>query len=166
MNIISSLKDPSSLSEFDVAIIYHRPCFNDAVELFKGSLHFYLYASKEYLIKNGYPKDLTDLRENHKLCLRSDFTGLGSQWKNFFNDVKNISIQTDSSNLLFNLVENGLGISFIPSCVAKKSEELMPILKEEIHIEHPFWIVCPKDLKDIPKIRTLIEHIKETASKL
>ena len=166
LDILSSLKDPTSLSEFDVGIVYHKPQFNNAVEIFKGALHFYLYASKEYLVQNGYPKDLEDIKRNHRICLRNDFEDLWPKWRSFFDEVKNVAIRTDSSNLLFNLVNNGLGISFIPSCVAQKSENLMPVLEKEAHIEHPFWIICPRDLKDVPKIRVLMEHLKEIALKL
>ncbi len=166
LSLTSSLEDPTSLADFDVAVVYHEPHFNNAFEMCKGALNFYLYASKEYLIRKGCPKNIDDLLENHSLCLRTDFHTLWPEQKAFFDNAKNIAIETDSSNMLFNLVNSGLGISFIPSCIAQTSQNLMPILQDEIHISHPFWLICPHHLKDVPKIRALMEHLQEIASKL
>jgi DNA-binding transcriptional LysR family regulator len=95
-----------------------------------------------------------------------DFENLWPQLKDFFQKTKNITLRTDSSNALLNLVKNGLGISFIPTCVAAKEECLMAVLEKEIHIEHPFWIICPSHLKKVKKIRALADYLKQTTEKL
>ena len=164
LDIISSLKEPNSLSEFDLGIVYEEPHFKDAFILCKSSLRFNLYASKSYLAHNGYPDDLKDLQENHKICLRNDFETRWPELKKLFCNAKNIVIHTDSSNVLLNLVRTGLGISFLPTCVA--DESLLQILDNEIKIEQPFWIICPHHLKDVPKVRALMEYIKKTTEKL
>ena len=166
LTIISSLKDPTCLSDFDLGIVYHEPTFKDAVILSKGELKFRLYGSKSYFAGNGYPTSVQDLQQNHKLCLRMDFEDLWPQWKDFFQKSQNITLKTDSSNALLNLVKNGLGISFIPTCVAAKEDCLMSVLEKEIHIEHPFWIICPVHLKNVKKIRALAEYLKQTTEKL
>ena len=95
-----------------------------------------------------------------------DFETLWPEWKEFFKNTKNITLKTDSSNALLNLVKNGLGISFIPTCVAAQEECLMSVLEKEVHIEHPFWIICPLHLKNVKKIRALAEFLKQTTEKL
>ena len=164
LNIVSSLKDPSALSEFDLGIVYHEPQFEDAFILHKGILHFNLYASKVYLAQNGFPKDLQDLKAEHKICLRNDFENRWPQCADLFQNSKNILIRTDSSMVLLNLVKSNLGISFLPSCAADDS--LVPLLEKEVFIDQPYWIICPYHLKDIPKVRALMENIKETIGKL
>ena len=158
------MKDPEALSEFDLGIVYHEPHFSDAFVLCQGALHFNLYASKNYLERHGIPKDLQDLKENHKICLRTDFENLWPEWNVLFHNEKNIVIRTDSSNVLLNLVKNDLGVSFLPSFTADDS--LVQILKDEVKIEQPFWIICPHHLKDVPKVRALMEYIKQTTEKL
>ena len=164
LDVISSLKDPESLAQFDLGIVYREPYFNDAVILYKGVLHFNLYASKDYFEKNGIPHNMQDLKENHKICLRSDTNRLCQKERNLFRDAKHIVLHTDSPCVLLDLVKNGIGISFLPSFIS--DEALLPVLKDEIQIEQPFWIICPYHLKDVPKIRALTEYIKKALEKL
>jgi len=163
LEVITSLKDPTSLSEFDLGIVYREPQYKDAFVLYKGTLTFYLYGSKLYLAQYGYPKDLNDLKENHRLCIRKDFDALWPQWHDLFCNSKHIMIRTDSSNALFSFVKHGLGISLIPSCIA---DDTCLRVVDEVAIHQPFWIICPHHLKDVPKVRKLLEFLKKTIETL
>lgn len=164
LEIISSLKDPESLCDIDLGIVYHEPHFNDAFVLSKGTFYFNLYASKQYLKNYGIPKNLEDLEVNHKICLRTDFENRWPEWKDLFKNAQNIVIRTDSSNILLNLVKNDLGISFLPSFVA--DDTLSEVLPDQVKAVQPYWIICPHHLKDVPKVRVLMEHIKQIVEKL
>ena len=61
-------------------------------------------------------------------------------------------------------VKNDLGISFLPSFVA--DDTLSEVLADQVKAVQPYWIICPHHLKDVPKVRVLMEHIKQIVEKL
>ena len=102
LEIISSLKDPDSLCDIDLGIVYHEPHFNDAFVLSKGTFYFNLYASKQYLKNYGIPKNLQDLEANHKICLRTDFENRWPKWKDLFKNAQERYLDYESRINSFN----------------------------------------------------------------
>lgn len=167
LDIKCSLESPKIMHEIDMAIVYEepKPLDTDTVVISKNSLKFKLYAAKNYLSKFGYPENLEDLIENHRICTRRNFE-LWPLWNNVLEKSKHITATTNSSSMLLSIVKDGVGISLIPTCIGDKEPELMQLNKIKFEIEHPFWIISHKDTKDVPKVRALIDYIKDATGKL
>jgi len=56
-----------------------------------------------------------------------------------------------------------LGISLIPS---RNPDDTCLRVVDEVAIHQPFWIICPHHLKDVPKVRKLLEFLKKTIETL
>ena len=166
LNINCSLKLPDSMDGIDIAIVFEEPPLENkmSINIAKHFLNFRFFASKTYLASYGYPKSMDDLKENHRLCIRDDFSELWPQWKELLPQARHIVTTTNTSSVLLSLVKDGVGIGFIPSSVATKNEDLEQ-LNLPLKIDHPFWIVSKRDLISIPKIKALISHIKKSIAK-
>ena len=146
-----------------MGLIFEEPTHDDTVVIYKGKMNFALYASQKYLSKNGTPKSLKDIQENHRICTRRNFTEF-SAWADFIRDAKHLSVTTDSSNVLLSLILDGLGVSLLPKSIAVNYKELvefdfMPLYRE-------FWIISHKESKDLPKVRSLLQLIRQASEKL
>lgn len=165
LEISCSLDAPQNIHEIDMAIVYQEPKQENAVIIHKGFLSFALYASKEYLSQSGYPKDLKDMIENHRICSRGNYCKWHS-WNEVITNAKHLVTTTNSSGMLLSIVKEGVGISLLPICVAQKEDELMRLSKIPMVIDHPFWIISHKDTKDLPKVRALLDFIKGATGQL
>lgn len=166
IDIVCSIESPKIVQEADMAIVYDEPQQNDAVIISKNILNFGLFASMDYLSRYGYPKDIDDLVENHKICDRNNFAGLWPTWKNVVENAKHVVATTNSSSMLVRLTRDGIGIGLHPIGVAKKEKDLIHISNLDLGLSHPFWIISHQGTKDVPKVRALIDYIKEATSQL
>lgn len=166
IDIVTSIEPPKVLYEVDLALVFEEPRQSSAVVLMKHNLKFGLFASMDYLSRNGYPKDLKDLQENHKLCVRDNFSSVWEKWKNLQDGSKHIVASTNSSSMLMHLTRDGIGIALHPMSIGLKEQNLVPLDKLKFSLSHPFWIISHVDAKDQPKIRALINYIKEATVQL
>ena len=163
LDIKCTLETPQLLNDIDIAFVYEPPP-QDAIVLLKNTMKFCLYASKSYVSKFGYAKDMEDLQRNHKICTRKDFAYHWPKWSEFLSECQHIVATTDASSMLYSLVKDGVGISLIPTCIAKNDSDLISLTNTQIEINHVFWAISRRGTKDLPKMRALINHIKEMSS--
>jgi len=166
IEIICSIKSPEILYDADLAVVYEEPVHPDAVVLFKHNLKFGLFASMKYLSQFGYPKDISDIQENHRLCVRSNYKEVWEEWRQLVEGCNNVAAETNSSSMLMQLTKDGIGIALHPMSIGLKEENLVYLDKIKFGVSHPFWIISHRDAKDQKKIRALINYIKKATAGL
>ncbi len=166
IEIICSINAPDVLYDADLAVVYEEPKHPDAVILFKHNLKFGLFASMEYLSRFGYPRDISDIQENHRLCARSNYKEVWNEWRIFVDGCQNVAAETNSSSMLMQLTKDGIGIALHPLSVGKREKDLVCLEKIKFGVSHPFWIISHRDVKDLKKIRALIDYIKTATAGL
>lgn len=166
LKIKCSLQLPPSLKDIDVAIVFAEPVMDpkSTVILGKYILPFRFCASKRYLAEFGYPKSMEDLQENHRVCVRDDFSELWPQWRESLPKFKHVMTTTDTSSVLFSLVKDGVGVGFIPKTMLKDNDNLIE-LNLPLKIDHPFWVIARRDAITVPKIKALTDYIKVAVAK-
>ncbi len=164
-DIECSLERPS-FSAVDVAVVYDEPEYDDSEIVSQYELKFGLFASMEYLSKYGVPRDIKDLQKNHRICNRENFASVWPQWKNIIDGAEHVVATTNSSAMLLRMTCDGIGIALHPLAIGKKEKDLMHLSQIGVELSHPFWIVSHKTGQDIPKIKALIDHIKEVTLQL
>ena len=164
IEIISSLDMPK-FDEFDMAIVYKKPVEVDFEVVNSYDLKFDFFATKEYLAKYGYPKSLKDIQENHRLCTRNSYAGVWPKWNKFIENTHKVVATTNSSSMLLQLVKNSIGIALLPKYIGEK-EGLVSLSKIKMNLNHKFWILVRKDIKNVDKIKALIGFIENVSEKL
>jgi len=163
VDIFGSFQKPRQIYDIDMGLIFEEPTHDDTVVIYKGKMNFAFYASQQYLSKYGTPKSLKDLQENHCICTRQNFTEL-SEWSDFIKKVKHLSVTTDSSNVLLSLILDGVGISILPKSIGRRHKDLTEF--DFMSLSRDFWVVSHKESKDLPKVRSLLQLIRQASEKL
>lgn len=164
VEIICSLDSPNSIHETDMAIVYNEPDLDEGNIISKYDLKFGLFASMEYLSQFGYPKNLKDLQENHRICDRENFVHVWPKWRKFIDGAKHIATTTNSSAMLLRMTRDGVGIGLHPIGIGKQESNLIHLSQLNMELSHPFWIISRQESRNQPKIKALIEHILAVAS--
>lgn len=165
VEIACSLEMPQP-DQFDMAVVYSEPTDKTFKIVDKFDLHFSLFASKEYLTKFGYPKNLRDIQENHRICTRDNYVSVWPVWANFMNASKQVAATTNSSAMLLQLIKDGIGIGLLPRGTALKEENLINLSKIKLNLCHRFWIVVRDEVKDVDKVKALIRFIDKASQNL
>jgi len=166
IEVVCSLDTPGSFSTTDMAVVYEEPEFDDGEIVSCYELQFGLFASMSYLSKFGYPNNIKDLQENHRICDRENYAGVWPQWKKIIDGARHVVATTNSSAMLLRMTCDGIGIGLHPIAIGKRERDLIHLSQLGIKISHPFWIVSHKDGQDEPKIKALIDHIREVTLQL
>ena len=145
----------------DIALSWHRPEDPDAVVLSDSRMVLRPVASAEYLKAYGMPKSLDDLK-HHRLCdhLHYPKDKEWKVWAKIIENSKNVSYRTNSSWALGEATKNGVGISLQPIGVLNREPNLRLVELNGYSTSLRFWLSCHKKIKDIPRIRALIDYIK------
>lgn len=165
IEIICSLDMPKA-DQFDLAIVYEKQENTRLKFEAEFNLEFGLFASKTYLQKHGYPKNLKDIQLNHRLCSRTNYSSVWKKWKDILESTKNVAAMTNSSSMLLQLVKDGIGIGLLPISMASKEPDLIHLSKIKTNFSHKFWLVVRDDIKDVDKVKALTEFVKHASDRL
>ena len=163
VDIFGSFQKPRQIYDIDMGLIFEEPTHDDTVVIYKGKMNFAFYASHQYLSKYGTPKSLEDIQENHRICTRQNFTEFPA-WPDFIKKAKHLLITTNSSNMLLSLILDGIGLSLLPKSIAARHKELVEF--DFLPLSRDFWVVSHKESKDLPKVRSLLQLIRQASEKL
>jgi DNA-binding transcriptional LysR family regulator len=159
--LCSTVPPPEAERDVDVTLSWHEPEHAETVVLSKGLMTLKPCASFEYLETYGTPKSLEEL-QNHKLCNHLLYPKYG-EWRVWADLVENhpkVSYITNSSWALGEVTINGVGISLQPVGVEAREPSLKLLNLDGYAPKLEFWLSCHRKIKDIPRIRALIEYLK------
>jgi DNA-binding transcriptional LysR family regulator len=74
------------------------------------------------------------------------------------------SYQSSSVHAQLRATLNHIGLCVLPHFMASAHPELVPVLARDIYLEREYWCVSHKDLATTPRIRALMNFIKEEAA--
>jgi DNA-binding transcriptional LysR family regulator len=143
-----------SRREADIAVMLSRPKAGPVISRKLSDYSLRLYASAEYLERNGTPTKPADLAHGHPLVsyvpdllyapelnYLDDFhSGLGAQ------------IRSSSINAQHRLIAEGAGVGVLPCFIAEADERLQPVCGTSL-ITRSFWIVTHRDTQGLARVR-------------
>ena len=118
-----------------------------------------LYASGQYLRENGTPTSVDHLR-NHQLLdyvedlVYSPLLNYSKEaWKGW-----EANLQISSALAQVEAVRGGAGIAILHDYIAIEADAIVRVLPQ-ISIDRTYWIVYHENLRDIPRIRAVLDFI-------
>lgn len=168
LNVISDLNSSNFLKNYDIAIL-SKFAENPEYEYIPiKKIKLGLFASKDYLKKNGTPQKPEDL-DHHKLISFSsnvmpkgsfvDFhLNLGRKGKG----LRESYFQVSTPNALLDVCQRGMGIiSFVDEKEANLPENILKILDKYYSEFLDVHFIFKKTHKDVHKIQEFIKFFKE-----
>lgn len=102
-----------NVKDVDIAITYQEIDSPDIALISEKKVHCGFFASSQYLAQKGYPVDLNDIVNNHRLITKHD-----SLLQKVLGDEKfkkaNICFTSNNTLSLINAIENNTGIGIMP----------------------------------------------------
>ncbi len=157
--------DISSLNpkDFDIALTFEEIDHPDICTITEKKVHCGFFASSRYLAQKGYPVDVDDLINNHRLITKHD-----SMLKKVIGEEKfkkaKICFSSNNTLALINALENSTGIGIMPLSFALQGL----VCLDNITCDSPvtYHLFANRHTKDIPRVRTLINFYKDIMDKL
>lgn len=144
--------------ETDVSLDYFPPTDKDSVIISSQKIKYGLFASTKYIEEYGYPENLQDFYNNHRLCLKTGPLTKIPCVNELIHNVKHVAFASDSVLVFKTAVDSGFGIGFCPVMYGRGHLVGLDNLNFEYDID--VYLVAHRNTKDIPRIRVFINHIK------
>lgn len=152
-----------SRREADVALRLSRPTQDELFIKRLAVLRLGLYASKDYVERNGMP---TGAFEGHQLiCFpaRPPFQAENS-WLQTQAGKAQIVSRVDSVPAMYSATRAGIGIALLPCLIADEDPRLLRVPHGVAPEPREIWQAVHKDLKDSARVRAVLEFLGQILS--
>ncbi|WP_322518266.1 LysR family transcriptional regulator [Rhodopseudomonas palustris] len=164
---VELLTSPQTVSvnrrEADLFLSFFRPRGQGMVSERLGCFELGLYASQDYLDRNGIPGSAADLVQHSFVTYIDDLIQLDSvRWLDDIIKTPTVSFHSNSMIAQMNAAAGGLGLVLLPSFATKGRNDLVPVLHDRMSTARELWINVHTDLQFVPRIRAVSSFLKAT----
>lgn len=153
-----------TMREADIAIRLRRPAQPDLIQRKLFTVHFHLYASPDYLHKNGLPENVDDL-DDHKILsygtAPSYLTNIN--WLQTIgrpaNKPRPVSLHINNVYGIRRAVEEGMGIASLPDYIVGDDSPLVRIHIDAQAPEFDTYFVYPEELRQSKRVGVFRDFI-------
>lgn len=154
-----------SKREADLAVVLNRPPKGRLVAQRLAGYTLGLYASRAYLQRSAPIATLADLK-GHPIVWYIDEL-LEYPELRFLHEIINDTPPSFRSNSVMAqhaAVAAGAGLGVVHTFVADQDPRLVPVLPGLVRIERTYWITMHVDMKHVPRVRAVVDFLKETVA--
>ena len=151
-----------SRKEADVAVALDPPkagpYFSEKISDY--SLH--VYGATSYLDDHTPIATREDLLDHPFIGYIEDM--IFAPGLDYLGDVhRGIKAAFQSSSIFAQLTatRNGLGLCVLPNFIAARYPELRIVLPKIVELRRSYWLVCHRDMRDVPRIRSVMSYIRK-----
>lgn len=151
----------------DIAVRMYRPEQPDLITQHLGSLGLGIYASDDYLSRNGTPTTQQELLAQDWVGYdRSDLIIRGMQGAGWEVSRDFFATRCDDHPTYWRLVEAGCGIGFGPTRIGRATHGVQRIMPELAIPPMPVWLVAPEALRRSARLRLVWDLLAEGLGRL
>src|SRR5260221_1306460 len=147
--------------EADVAVQLEEPENPDLKRIKIGRLHVMPFVSPSYVEIYGMPKDMDDLRHNHRVVIQDAEQTKGKEMYDRHGRREQlgfVAMRNNVSSAHVWAISQGAGVGLRPTYVPALGDPLIP-LDLGAKFELDIWLAYHPDAKKIPRVRQLIEWV-------
>ncbi len=160
-----------SMREADAAIRLYKPEQPDLVQRQLTSIHFHICASKDYLKKNGTPKNVKDLKK-HTLIGYPDNVPAPFADPNWLFRIADVDGEGAPSNTIMmnsiygilEAVKAGAGIAALPDYMIAGNKDVVQILETTTRPPVDVYFVYPEERRHSKRIGIFKDFLLKTVS--
>jgi DNA-binding transcriptional LysR family regulator len=152
--------------EADIAVRMVRPQQDQLVARRIGHIELGLHARKDYLARNGTPRNTSELA-NHSVIGYDQATAfIRSAAKSFPGLSRDtFSLRTDSDLAQLALIRCGAGIGVCQVALAKRDDALLRVLPKTHSLQLETWVAMHENLRNSPRCRATFDALVEGLQK-
>lgn len=154
----------------DVAIRFAEQTNSKVIQRRLMTIHYHLFASREYLRKHGTPLTAKDL-DNHELIVYGN--DLEAPLKNLDwilelgceqGKVRRPALRVNSVYAIYRAVKSGLGIAALPYYISDDDPELVEVLPGQIGPTIDAYFVYPEELRWSKRVAVIRDFLLQQAA--
>lgn len=149
-----------SRREADITVVYREPTDPDVCVLAADEA---VGAPMAYAERHGLPSTFEELLD-HPFCAHNMHFSTVGPWAplaKVLQKHQKVVYRSSSSLAVCQAVRRGLGVTVMPIGVMDREPDAVFFDIEGFRVRVPFWLVCHKDVKDIPSVRAMVDYIKQ-----
>jgi DNA-binding transcriptional LysR family regulator len=152
--------------EFDLAITVHAPDLRDVETIRLTDYALGLYASPNYLKREGVPSGQRDLIDHDFVWFVESMQDL-PELHLLHPIVPNPRIVFQSTSVLGQLsaVVAGAGLGLLPRFMVDEAAGIVAVLPDEVEIRRTYWLITPKESQRRPAVRATAEFLIRMSTK-
>ncbi|ASW05509.1 MULTISPECIES: LysR family transcriptional regulator [unclassified Rhizobium] len=155
-----------SRKEADIVVVLDPPKAGPYFTEKLTDYHLQVYGSRDYLARHPPIESRNDLPDFAFIGYIEDM--IFAPGLDYLDDVHpRIRPQFQSSSIFAQLTatKNGQGLCVLPFFIAGKHPDLQVVLPHEVDLRRHYWITCHRDLRQSPRVRTVIDFLAEAVRK-
>ncbi len=154
-----------SKREADASVTIERPTADSFVTSRLTDYRLLPYATQDYLRTHPPIQEPGDLPVHRWIDYVDDliFTDQQFSLQKWLPGAKPF-LRSTSVIAQFQAVLSGLGIAVLPCFLGSASPTLVPVLPEQIDITRTFWMVAPRERRELARVRALWDYLRNVAS--
>lgn len=162
-NQVSNKMPDIGVMEADICMDYEVIQHPDTVLIASKEVKGGLFASQKYLDTYGHPLNIDDLVENHRLCSKTTYENYVPDWAEIVSNAKHMVYKTNSIFSMRDILEAGIAIGISPYGYGRAN--LVHLKNLNFNYSVRIYLMAHKDTKDMPRIRVVLDFLKEMMAK-
>ena len=152
--------------EADIAVRMVRPKQDQLVARRIGQIELGLHARKDYLARNGTPRNANELANHSIIGYDQPTAFIRSAAKSFPGLTRDaFSLRTDSDLAQLAMIRCGAGIGVCQVALAKRDDALLRVLPKTHSLQLETWVAMHEDLRNSPRCRATFNALVEGLQK-
>jgi DNA-binding transcriptional LysR family regulator len=151
------------MREADVAIRMKEPSQADLVRKRLMYIRMCLYASPDYISKNGTPQTIEDIAQHRLICQNPRSaqvsSGLALVQRLMSYDVSSMLTVNNYFGVLQSVI-HGLGIGVLPDYVTQDFDGVIRVLPDIESVEVPVYLAYPEELRQSKRIAAFRDFVE------
>lgn len=148
-------------NDYDLCISFDYPTHENPIILFNKEVNFGFFVSQDYLINHSPPQSIEDIFLYHRLISKKDWIDILEKEFPHINKPSKATCLSNSNFIIHEFVLSGGGIGIMPISYTQ-NPNLVYLNNIECNIKSKVYLSSYKEVKDIPRIRAVIDFYKHT----
>ncbi|WP_299921383.1 LysR family transcriptional regulator [uncultured Pelagimonas sp.] len=151
------------MREADVAIRMKEPSQADLIRKRLMAIRMRLYASPEYLEKNGTPESVEDMQDHRLICqnTQSAQVSAGLQLNQQLLSIVKTTLTVNNYFGVLQAVQSNLGIGVLPNYIIDGNPQVVRVLPEVESVEVPVFLAYPEELRQSKRVSAFRDFVQE-----
>lgn len=151
--------------EADIAVMLTLPPRGRLIGRKLTDYRLGLYASRDYLERNGTPASMDDLHRHHFVSYIEELAGFPEMIAlDQLLPGASVRFRSTSAAAQQAAVAAGMGIGMLHLFSAEQDERLVRLLPAEVESWRSYWVVMHADLQQLPRIRATIGFLEDAVA--
>lgn len=156
---LSNRTEDLTRRDADIAVRMVKPTQSALIAARIGKVTIGLFGRRDYLARHGSPARLSDLPRHTLIGFDRETPFLAATKRELRLEREMFALRCDSDLANLAALRAGCGLSICQLPLARRTPDLVRLLKDEVAFPLEIWIVMHEDLRRLHRMRATFDHL-------